>query len=76
VGVRVDEAGYDGPAIEFHDPGVTVSPRIHVTEPTDRQHAPAADGEGRRRRAAGIEGEDAAVEEDRGGGYFIQPFSR
>jgi hypothetical protein len=76
VSVRIDEAGNDGEAAELHDPGVTVSPRIHVTKPADREHAATADREGRRRRPAGIEGEDPAAEEDRRGGYFIQPFSR
>jgi hypothetical protein len=74
--VGVDEAGDDGGPAQVDDPRVTIAPGLHVATPADREHTPPADRERRRRRPAGIEREDPTVVEDRGSGYFIQPFSR
>jgi hypothetical protein len=55
---------------------VAIAPGIHLTKPTDGENPSRTDRESGGRRPARVEGVDAAVQEDRGRGYFIQPFSR
>ena len=72
----VDEPGDHGRPPQVDHPRVAVAPALDLPAPARRRDAPAGDGERGHDGAPRVEGQDAAVDEDEGVGYFIHPFSR
>src|SRR5439155_15473078 len=65
----VHEARHDGAPAQIDDPGVAVAPPPHVGGAAHRGDARTGDGERGGDRTAGIDGEDAAVDENSVRGY-------
>ncbi len=76
MGVGIDEPGHDRGAAQIHHPRAAITQSADLTVAADGDDAVARDRERRRARAGGIERDDAAVEENDVGRYFIHPFSR
>jgi len=71
VGMPVHEPRHDRCTAEVDDARAAVPPRSRVDPAPERDDPLAPDGERRRRRTPRIKREDAAVDEERVGGYSV-----